>query len=51
MIKSLINEKISRETSILENLKKCQKLSKIDRERGYIEIGKIIEEVEKWEKN
>ncbi len=51
MIKSLINEKNSRETSILENLKKCQKLSKIDRERCYIEIGKIIEEVEKWEKN
>lgn len=49
MINNVINEKTINKKLILEKLKACQKLSKIDRERCYIEIGKIIEEVEKWE--
>lgn len=50
MIKNFIGEKNDKKINILEKLKVCQKLSKIDHERCYIEIGKIIEEVEKWEK-
>lgn len=49
MINKLINQKTDKNKSILEQLRACQKLSKIDHERCFIEIGKIIEEVEKWE--
>lgn len=50
MINSMIDEKDNNKKSIVDKLKICQKFSKIDHERCYIEIGKVIKEVEQWEK-
>lgn len=36
-------------SKLLDMLILCQKFSKIDHERCYIELSKVIEEVEKWE--
>jgi len=41
----------SKKTELLKNLYLCQKFSKIDHERCYIELSKVIEEVEKWEES
>ncbi len=49
MISYLIDDKDCKKKSIVDKLKICQKFAKIDHERCYIEIGKVIKEVEQWE--
>lgn len=41
----------SKKNKLLNMLYLCQRFSKIDHERCYIELSKVIEEVEKWEEN
>lgn len=40
-----------RKEKLLNSLHLCQNFSKIDHERCYIELSKVIEEVEGWEEN
>lgn len=46
---NLKNKKLDKDY-LLSKLKMCQKFSMVDYERCYIELGKIIEEMEIWEK-
>lgn len=43
--------KFDKKQNLLEKLLVCQKFSKIDHERCYIELSKIIEEIKEWEEN
>lgn len=45
------SEKIAKKPGLLEEIILCQRFAKIDHERCYIELSKVIEEIEKWEEN